>query len=87
MKTVALGVALLLSGCALAGLDGPEQQQYARNALAHLPENLAQGALNDLGRFGEGYSEGYASWQSSDQQWELLRIRQQLDRIEHPIFQ
>ena len=52
MKRIILCAPLLLGGCALAGLYGPEQQAYARASLADLPQRVAASME-------EGWEENY----------------------------
>jgi hypothetical protein len=83
-----------LSSCALVGLEGPAAKENAQENLRKLPTLLAQlpqAAANDLGTFARGYShQGEDPSQQlariqRDAEWEQLRTRQQLDRIENTL--
>jgi hypothetical protein len=42
MNKILVLTCALLSGCALAGLEGPERQAKAQESLRNLPEEVAQ---------------------------------------------
>jgi len=88
VKAVLLAACAFLSGCALAGLEGPERQAKAQDALRKLPGQVAQlpvAVANDLTPHpasvpATGYSSRY-----SDLEDQLDEIRDQNDQIQYDL--
>jgi hypothetical protein len=70
---VLIASTLLLAGCALTGLEGPERQAKAQEALDRL---TTRG-----GRDAEGVSDNEYRRAVHDQEWDAMETRQRLDQI------
>ena len=95
MKLLPLLVGVSLSGCALAGWEGPAQQQRAKAGLHQLPGLLAQvpqAGLNDLETLVQALDSGGGGYTSDSSQelygraarqadWDNFALQQKLDNL------
>jgi hypothetical protein len=68
MKLILLLGIVLLNGCALMGVYGPEAQERAKEGLVQIGNSLDQitnTAARGVGAYANGYAQGYRQYQAT----------------------